>query len=426
MLDIMIAIFLIYALFAGLVSGVNELIVQMLEMRGKVLFEGIAMMLGELPKPTGIINSLLRKLGFDKTVGATETKALYQHPLIDTLSQPGSKPSYISPTAFSAALVQVLSNDGSLIALRQKLDDRNATLGKLLGPMLDEANDDLEKFKTKVEFHFNEVMDRVGGWYKRRAQAVMFFIGLILAVFLNIDSIYIVQQLQENPAQVKKLVEEAAAIQASEAKKQNAAPVIPPGSKEGEKNATEEAKQQIEDLASRIDKLQNLGSPIGWVCSKQAPNQSPDLLDCFNYPVSQNPNLSLIGWLITALAGVFGAPFWFDAISKLFAIRGTGKKPEESTTTPATSSTPAIQVIVPPANNSAAADIPLNDFETSRLNSEDIEGLQRALGIPETRINGKWSEELRNALRDWQRITGRTVTGRFDEPTVLALLYPEA
>ncbi len=92
----------------------------------------------------------------------------------------------------------------------------------------------------------------------------------------------------------------------------------------------------------------------------------------------------------------------------------------------ATSSTPAIQVIVPPANNSAAADIPLNDFETSRLNSEDIEGLQRALGIPETRINGKWSEELRNALRDWQRITGRTVTGRFDEPTVLALLYPEA
>jgi len=115
MLDIIIAVFLIYALFAGLVSGINELIVQMLEMRGKVLFEGIAMMLGELPKPTGIINSLRRKLGFDMTEETNLIKSLYQHPLIDTLSQPGSKPSYISPATFSATLIQVLSNDGSLL-----------------------------------------------------------------------------------------------------------------------------------------------------------------------------------------------------------------------------------------------------------------------------------------------------------------------
>lgn len=434
MLDIMIAIFLIYALFAGLVSGINELIVQMFEMRGKVLFEGIAMMLGELPKPTGIkkwINPLLRKLGFDMTEEANLTRSLYQHPLIDTLSQPGSKPSYISPASFSTALVQVLLDNGSLTALRQKLDDRNAPLGKLLGPMLDEANDDLEKFKAKVEIHFNEVMDRVGGWYKRRAQAAMFIIGLILALFLNIDSIHIVQQLQKNPEVVEKLVQTAEKASAT--------------AKTAEADKTEEDQNknfqdEVKKLNEQIAEFKNLGLPIGWNYYKHEENsdpkqiptgKNPDSSRCFSsmnlcYPEYQNHNLSWIGWLLTALAGIFGAPFWFDAISKLFAIRGTGKKPEESTTTPATSSTPAIQVIVPPANNSAAADIPLNDFETSRLNSEDIEGLQRSLGIPEARINGKWSEELRNALREWQRITGRTVTGRFDEPTVLALLYPEA
>lgn len=447
MLDIIIAIFLIYALFAGLVSGINELIVQMLEMRGKVLFEGIAMMLGELPKPTGIINSLRRKLG-SVTEETNLTKSLYQHPLIDTLSQPGSKPSYISPASFSTALVQVLSNDGSLTALRQKLDDRNSHLGKLLGPMLDEANGDLEKFKAKVEIHFNELMDRVGGWYKRRAQAAMFIIGFILALFLNIDSIHIVQQLQKNPEVVEKLVQTAE--KASETVK--AAEAATAKAAEADKSVeTAKAEAQNKDLQDKVKKLneqitefKNLGLPIGWAYAKQPtptenksdPKQASteikfDTSRCFYYinfcyPEYQNYALSPIGWLLTALAGILGAPFWFDAISKLFAIRGTGKKPEESTATPATSSAPAVQVIVPPANNPAAVDSPLNDYETSRLNSEDIEGLQRALGIPEARINGKLSEELRNALREWQRITGRTVTGRFDEPTVLALLYPEA
>jgi hypothetical protein len=34
--------------------------------------------------------------------------------------------------------------------------------------------------------------------------------------------------------------------------------------------------------------------------------------------------------MATALAGALGAPFWFDAISKAFAVRGSGRKPGES------------------------------------------------------------------------------------------------
>lgn len=215
MLEIIIAILLIYALFSSLVSGINELIVQMLAMRGRILFEGILMMLGELPEEPGTgvkkwLKKAQRKLGFGTMPDARITHSLYKHPLIDTLSPPGSsKPSYISPDTFSTALVQVLSNNGSLATLRQRLSDRTMPLGQLLGPMLDEANDDMEKFKTKVENHFNAVMDRVGGWYKRRTQVVMFFVGLLLAAFLNVDSIYIAQQLQRNPAQVNELVQVA-------------------------------------------------------------------------------------------------------------------------------------------------------------------------------------------------------------------------
>lgn len=416
MLEIMIAVFLIYALFSGLVSGVNELIIQWLEMRGKVLFEGIAMMLGELPKKSykpGVLKPFFIK-------GASLTENLYKNPLIDSLSPAGStRPSYISSTTFSAALVQTLSSDGSLAVLRQKLDDRNTHLGKLFGPMLDEASGDLEKFKAKIEAHFNEVMNRVGGWYKRRAQVALFAIGLVLAVLFNVDSIHIMQQLQRDPAQVEKLVQMAEAkIQAIEQQNQKSNATEDAVSK-ADKSADIDIKAQFADLKGQFEAFNSLALPIGWAFS----DQSDSWLDSFDYPAQQNRGLSLLGWFLTALAATLGAPFWFDAISKLFAIRGAGKKPDESTTV---SAAPVVQVVTSPGSVAVVNDIQLNDFETSRLNGEDIEGLQRALGVPAAKVNGKLSEELRNSLREWQRITGRTVTGQFDEPTVLALLYPES
>lgn len=420
MLDIIIAIFLIYALFAGLISGINELIAQMAEMRGKVLFEGVAMMLGELPKNNGIkrfTTSLLRKFGLVEpslAPGAHLTQTLYDHPLIDTLSQPGSKPSYISPASFSSALVQVLSN-GSWSSLRQKLDQRDSPLGKLLGPMLDEANGDLEKFKVKVEAHFNEVMDRVGGWYKRRTQAIMLLLGFFLAIVFNVDSIYIAQRLQNDPQLVTKLV------QVAEKVSEKSTDQIPEKSNTSQ---NQDLKNQLEYLNLQIQEFKSLGLPIGWAIL-------PDDADShfmIAYQPLQNPLLSWIGWFLTALAGALGAPFWFDALSNLFAIRGTGKKPEESTPTALIPAVPTIQVIVPPVNNNMAppSDVALNDYETSALNAANIERLQRILGIPESHIHGKLSEELRAALRDWQRINGRTITGQFDESTVRALFELEA
>lgn len=402
MLDIIIAIFLIYALFAGLVSGINELVIQWLSLRGKVLFEGIATMLGEPQKnhKPGILKPFFIK-------DAKVSEDLYKHPLIDSLSPAGcSRPSYISPQIFSTALVQVLSKDGSLTALRQSLDDRNTALGELFGPMLDEASGDLEEFKAKVEAHFNAVTDRVNGWFKRRTQFVMFFIGLLLAISFNVDSIHIVQQLEKNPAQVQELVKIAGDVKekvaVAEANKSN-----------DPSNQTAEFHDIVKNhdqLIEEINKFMNMGLPIGWYDTPQ----TSIFLDPMKW----------LGWFITALAGTLGAPFWFDAISKLFAIRGAGRRPEE--TTPPAAPSVSVQVSTPAAASSnTPQDIPLNDYEANRLNGDDIEGLQRVLGMPAAKINGKLSEELRQLLREWQRVTGKTVTGQFDESTVLALLYPE-
>ncbi|MCW2525306.1 MAG: hypothetical protein JWM76_166, partial [Pseudonocardiales bacterium] len=37
--------------------------------------------------------------------------------------------------------------------------------------------------------------------------------------------------------------------------------------------------------------------------------------------------LKIVGWLVTAFAVSFGAPFWFEALSKLGNLRNTGTKP---------------------------------------------------------------------------------------------------
>lgn len=40
--------------------------------------------------------------------------------------------------------------------------------------------------------------------------------------------------------------------------------------------------------------------------------------------------VTLIGWILTALAVSLGAPFWFDLLNKLVSIRQAGSKPEDS------------------------------------------------------------------------------------------------
>jgi hypothetical protein len=290
--------------------------------------------------------------------------------------------------------------------------------------MLDQANDDIAKFKVQVESHFNSVMDRVAGWYKRSSQILMFFVALALAIGLNADTIHIAKHLKSHPELVNKMIETI-----EKNKSGNAASPNPSagglGATPEKAQKTESPTSEVIELKTKISHMEQLGLQMGW--------PAPQLVALKDVSVNYTWMmivgwwlLMIVGWLLTAIAATLGAPFWFDAISKLFAIRGTGKKPESPSTTSGTPSTPVVQAVMPSATLPAQLDSsPLNDFEATGLNGEDIEGLQRALGLPGTQINGQFSAELRAALRKWQGSTGRIVTGQFDEPTVMSILYSE-
>jgi hypothetical protein len=189
---------------------------------------------------------------------------------------------------------------------------------KTLLVLLDDAEGDFDRFKENVETWFNNAMDRVGGWYKRRSQWVILGLGIVAAVCMNVDSLQIVRFLEANKGARDALVAQANGYARSAAASE-AAPAKSP----------DQLPAQYEAIQSR---LLQLGLPMGWVKPAQATRADYDNRGVLPASLDEGERIlwfHLLGWLITALAATLGAPFWFDMLNKVIAIRGVGKSPEE-------------------------------------------------------------------------------------------------
>jgi hypothetical protein len=219
---------------------------------------------------------------------------LYQHPLIDELSKPKSKPSYIPSRTFTLALLDLVAPakidaPRTLDELKGGLANLPEPLQKMLTTLLEESQYNIERLKTNLEIWFNNGMERVGGWYKRKSQIIQLSLALVLAGILNIDSIHVARTLfAVNSPLRESLVESAKDF-----------------SKSG--GTTKPLKEVTNALG-------NLALPIGWS----------------DFELRDRCPTFLLGWLITALAVSLGAPFWFDLLNKFINVRAAGKAPEET------------------------------------------------------------------------------------------------
>ncbi len=137
-------------------------------------------------------------------------------------------------------------------------------------------------------------MDRVSGWYKYRTQWVLFWIGLVLAIALNANTVRIAKQLSVDTTLRQSIV--AAAQSAKQ-----------PDSKSGKP-----IEEQIQQAQTQVSAIENLGIPLGWTPSPKIDLQV------------------LLGWFLTAVAVSLGAPFWFDTLNKIMVVRSTVKPREKS------------------------------------------------------------------------------------------------
>lgn len=175
--------------------------------------------------------------------------------------------------------------------------------------------DALARLNIALAAWYDNGMERLNGWYKRKMRTWLFMVGLAVAVCCNLNTFTLVQRFYSDP-QLRTAVNGAA------------------DSYLAHNDTLQAAPQTVEELRRRMDSLQAtlapLQLPIGWQLRDSGTERGflTTLREIRNaiYENLSSP-YTLLGWLLTAFALSFGAPFWFDALKKVSNVRNTGLRP---------------------------------------------------------------------------------------------------
>lgn len=291
LIQVVIGLVFLLLLLSLLVTTILELISSMFALRGQNLEKAIRNMLATGLKEGELFQSF-------------KSNALYKQLSNYRGNAKSRPPSYLSAENFQSILMDIILNGEDAGKLLQKIEELpNEELKKVLKQLLNDASFELEEFKVKMRNWFNDVMDRAAGWYKRNIQILVTFVGLVVAIVFNADTISLYQRLESNPEELKEIVTMAEAY----AKKSDL------GIQSG--GTVEQQWEQVNNLIN--DEINQAKSPLGlgWHPEELQGMTPSDWI------------IKVLGWIVTALAVSLGAPFWFDLLKKLVNIRSSGNQP---------------------------------------------------------------------------------------------------
>jgi len=293
-LEVAIGLVFVYLVLSSGCSMIKELIAWAFGLRSKTLEAAIRNMLDDPKNPI--------------------TEKLFAHPLIKGSTQANDKPSYISSRTFVSALFDTVfpGDQGTpksveeLKASLEKMPDTPAR--KIVLGFTRSAGDNLANVRKDMENWFDDSMDRVSGWYKRKAQKIIAVAGLVFCVAANADTLMIVNELWHDQA-LRTSVDAAAVA----------------GIKAG----------------APTDSQANLNAAMGRASSEGTPYRlEMDAQGCAQTRVPRYPyqllglDKKVLGILISILAVSLGAPFWFDILSNLGNLRLSGNPPQPASASP--------------------------------------------------------------------------------------------
>lgn len=313
-LEVAIGLCFVYLLLSLICSAVNETLAALTQRRGKMLEQAI--------------NNLVGDLGFKDQI--------YGHPLIKSLMQPGKQlPSYIPSQKFALAVMDIVTGKGKPAndpaALRQGVaamstvanDGPNKNkLDHLQGALTAVLNDSQTHLKTdqqKIQGWYDDAMDRVSGWYKRRTSLWIWGLALVITLCINADTVRITKVLWSNQA-VRTAVVDAAKARAQSPEPQ---PLV----EYSDQNPTASTPASSPD-ALTPDERALLGQlMIGWE------EDLKELKGGNGTATASWWGLHVLGWFLTMVALSLGAPFWFDMLNKFMNIRNSGQAPPKAADT---------------------------------------------------------------------------------------------
>ena len=247
-LDVALGLTVVYTAASLLCSSLNEAIASLLGRRA------------------GFLEQWLRNVLTDPDGQADAEAALdtfYEHPLIRPLlrttpisrrrrgSARQRRPSYLPATTFVSALLNLTPGDGTrkrpLDELVQSLPPSHAK--RAVAAILQDVGRDEAALRRRLETWYDQSMERVSGWYKRRAQLWLAGIGLIAACVLNIDSLQIADTLWAQPNVRNTVVASASKV-----------------------CCTDTSKPSLQGITETVNYLNSLNAiklPIGWDVSSE-------------------------------------------------------------------------------------------------------------------------------------------------------------
>lgn len=343
MVDVAISLALIYMMMAGVVSGLQEWLSNLLNLRGRYLMKGIASLLHQRTQSIQVAAVFAPseaeprpRVQTDASSAPAPTyvlnvRRIFNAPAIDSLrdGESGKLPSYIPPSTFALVLANHLvkdflkeadkDKDGRVSAQEVMLALPEAVarmpesrLKTTLQTILSNTERSAGAIQHALEAHYDEVMARVSGWYKRHVQKLAFGIALSVAVGLNVNTLAIINHLNTHPAKAAELADR---LERELDRLPAATASAPAGS-----DAT------LAQLRQQVDQMQQTRLPMGWQLSQQTLLPPSQWADWFlGQVLSVDAFITLLGWLITAAAATLGAPFWFDMLSRLVSLRSSGK-----------------------------------------------------------------------------------------------------
>jgi hypothetical protein len=186
-------------------------------------------------------------------------------------------------------------------------------LKKALLPIAQSADKKIDDAYARIEEWFRHAEEQMTAIYRQHMWAFAILIGLIISIGLNIDTIAIGDRLWRDPVLRAAVTEAATKYE------------LQPG---GEAQARAE--------------LEKLNLPIGWELKRGdwviggVPIPRPVPNDWIQKTISPAPwaqvrdtLVKILGWIITALAGAQGAPFWFDVLKRIRSVPATQPAPSK-------------------------------------------------------------------------------------------------
>ncbi|WP_420565809.1 peptidoglycan-binding domain-containing protein [Thalassobaculum sp.] len=298
---------------------------------------------------------------------------ILDHPAVRKLRLPGgTAPSQLSARLFAGALLDELSAAARTSGVhRPRVADLiaaapNSDLQRTLGLFAQEAGMDRQAFGQRIEEWYDDAMDRASGWYRRRSQRWILAVAALVAVAFNIDTLEIARLVWV-----------------------------------GMPAATDAAML-----------TGGHGLPVGWSLPEDGRTWAAGwaaLMEVLAHPTK------LLGFAITAIAVTMTA----DLLFSLMRRRSAASRVERLASAAQVAPCPA-----PLPVGGRVAERAESDLEASGLTRDDIEDIQRALGMTGRFLTGHLDPATRSMIEEYQLSVGRRPTGILTPYLVERLLAP--